>query len=85
MVPATVLKVGANDLAISSGTGTGASAIRATQVQLGTSGTSRIIFSEPAIKFHALMAGEALQRHAKHGPGFKGLSFRSIDPEIARD
>ena len=34
MVPATVLKVGANDLAISSGTGTGASAIRATQVQL---------------------------------------------------
>jgi hypothetical protein len=34
MVPATVLKVGANDLAISSGTGTGASAIRSTQVQL---------------------------------------------------
>src|SRR6478672_3581827 len=34
MVPATVLKVGANDLAISSGTGTGASAVRATQLQL---------------------------------------------------
>jgi hypothetical protein len=34
IVPATVLKVGANDLAISSGVGTGASAIRATQVQL---------------------------------------------------
>ena len=34
MVPATVLKVGANDLAISNGAGTGASAIRATQVQL---------------------------------------------------
>ncbi len=34
IVPATVLKVGANDLAISSGAGNGASAIRATQVQL---------------------------------------------------
>jgi hypothetical protein len=34
IVPATVLKVGANDLVITTGTGTGSSAIRATQVQL---------------------------------------------------
>jgi hypothetical protein len=34
LVPATILKVGANDLVIANGTGTGASAIRATQVQL---------------------------------------------------
>ena len=34
LVPATVLKVGSNDLIVSSGQGTGASAIRATQVQL---------------------------------------------------
>ena len=34
IVPATILKVGANDLVINNGTGTGASAIRATQVQL---------------------------------------------------
>ena len=34
IVPATVLKVGANDLVISQRSGTGASAIRATQVQL---------------------------------------------------
>jgi hypothetical protein len=34
IVPATILKVGANDLVITNGAGTGASAIRATQVQL---------------------------------------------------
>src|SRR5207245_8492780 len=34
IVPATVLKVGANDLVIASGTETGSSAIRATQIQL---------------------------------------------------
>jgi hypothetical protein len=34
LVPATILKVGANDLVIANGEGTGASAIRATQVQL---------------------------------------------------
>jgi hypothetical protein len=34
IVPATALKVGANDLIITNGAGTGASAIRATQVQL---------------------------------------------------
>ena len=34
IVPATILKVGANDLVIANGAGTGASAIRATQVQL---------------------------------------------------
>jgi hypothetical protein len=34
LVPATVLKVGSNDLIVSSGQGTGASAIRATQIQL---------------------------------------------------
>ena len=34
IVPATSLKVGANDLVITNGAGTGASAIRATQVQL---------------------------------------------------
>jgi len=34
IVPATALKVGANDLVITNGAGTGASAIRATQVQL---------------------------------------------------
>jgi hypothetical protein len=34
VVPATVLKVGANDLVVINGAGTGASAIRATQVQL---------------------------------------------------
>lgn len=34
MVPATVLKVGVNDLVITNGTSTGASAIRATQIQL---------------------------------------------------
>src|SRR5215831_8521723 len=34
LVPATALKVGANDLAVSNGVGTGASAIRATQIQL---------------------------------------------------
>ena len=34
IVPATVLKVGANDLVVINGAGTGASAIRATQVQL---------------------------------------------------
>src|SRR3954447_24554659 len=34
IVPATVLKVGANDLVVTNGAGTGASAIRATQVQL---------------------------------------------------
>src|SRR6476620_7376018 len=34
IVPASILKVGANDLVITNGAGTGASAIRATQVQL---------------------------------------------------
>ena len=34
IVPATVLKVGANDLVVINGAGTGASAIRATQIQL---------------------------------------------------
>jgi hypothetical protein len=34
IVPAAILKVGANDLVVSNGAGTGASAIRATQVQL---------------------------------------------------
>jgi hypothetical protein len=34
LVPATILKVGANDLVVTNGAGTGASAIRATQVQL---------------------------------------------------
>ena len=34
LVPATILKVGANDLVVINGAGTGASAIRATQVQL---------------------------------------------------
>src|SRR5438093_9990532 len=34
ILPATILKVGANDLVITNGAGTGASAIRATQVQL---------------------------------------------------
>jgi hypothetical protein len=34
IVPATVLKVGANDLVVTNGAGTGASAIRATQIQL---------------------------------------------------
>ena len=34
IVPATILKVGANDLVITNAAGTGASAIRATQVQL---------------------------------------------------
>src|SRR6185437_7762207 len=34
IVPAAILKVGANDLVITNGAGTGASAIRATQVQL---------------------------------------------------
>ena len=34
LVPATILKVGANDLVITNEAGTGASAIRATQVQL---------------------------------------------------
>ena len=34
IVPATVLKVGANDLAVANGAGTGPSAIRATQIQL---------------------------------------------------
>ena len=34
IVPATILKVGANDLVITNGAGTGASAIRATQFQL---------------------------------------------------
>jgi hypothetical protein len=34
IVPATVLKVGANDLVVTNGPGTGASAIRATQIQL---------------------------------------------------
>jgi hypothetical protein len=34
IVPATILKVGANDLVVTNGAGTGASAIRATQVQL---------------------------------------------------
>jgi hypothetical protein len=34
IVPATALKVGANDLVITNGAGTGASAIRATQIQL---------------------------------------------------
>lgn len=34
IVPATALKVGANDLVIKNGTSTGASAIRATQIQL---------------------------------------------------
>ena len=34
LVPATALKVGANDLVVSNETGTGASAIRATQIQL---------------------------------------------------
>jgi len=34
LVPATILKVGANDLVITNAAGTGASAIRATQVQL---------------------------------------------------
>jgi len=33
-VPATVLKVGANDLVVANGTDTGSSAIRATQIQL---------------------------------------------------
>jgi hypothetical protein len=34
LVPATALKVGANDLVVTNGSGTGASAIRATQIQL---------------------------------------------------
>src|SRR5437016_13565131 len=34
LVPATVLKVGANDLVVANGAGPGASAIRATQIQL---------------------------------------------------
>jgi hypothetical protein len=34
IVPATALKVGANDLVVTNGAGTGASAIRATQIQL---------------------------------------------------
>jgi len=34
IVPATVLKVGANDLVVANGTDTGSSAIRATQIQL---------------------------------------------------
>jgi hypothetical protein len=34
IVPATVLKVGANDLVVANGTGGGPSAIRATQIQL---------------------------------------------------
>ena len=34
IVPATIFKVGANDLVVTNGAGTGASAIRATQVQL---------------------------------------------------
>jgi hypothetical protein len=34
IVPATILKVGANDLVVASGTDTGSSAIRATQIQL---------------------------------------------------
>ncbi|MFL6554365.1 MAG: hypothetical protein ACJ8LV_13485, partial [Chthoniobacterales bacterium] len=34
IVPATLLNVGANDLVVTNGAGTGASAIRATQVQL---------------------------------------------------
>src|SRR5436189_2552622 len=34
LVPATVLKVGANDLVVANSAGTGASAIRATQIQL---------------------------------------------------
>lgn len=34
IVPATILKVGANDLVITNGAGTGPSAIRATQIQL---------------------------------------------------
>jgi hypothetical protein len=34
ILPATILKVGANDLVITNGAGTGASAIRSTQVQL---------------------------------------------------
>jgi hypothetical protein len=34
LVPATSLKVGANDLVVTNGAGTGASAIRATQIQL---------------------------------------------------
>jgi len=34
LVPATALKVGANDLVVANGSGTGASAIRATQIQL---------------------------------------------------
>jgi len=34
LVPATVLKVGTNDLVVANGAGTGASAIRATQIQL---------------------------------------------------
>jgi hypothetical protein len=34
IVPATALKVGANDLMVTTGTGSGASAIRATQIQL---------------------------------------------------
>jgi len=34
IVPVTILKVGANDLVITNGAGTGASAIRSTQVQL---------------------------------------------------
>jgi hypothetical protein len=34
IVPATILKVGANDLVVANGAGSGASAIRATQIQL---------------------------------------------------
>jgi len=34
IIPATILKVGANELVVASGTGTGSSAIRATQIQL---------------------------------------------------
>lgn len=34
IVPATILKVGTNDLVVTNGTGTGPSAIRATQIQL---------------------------------------------------
>jgi hypothetical protein len=34
IIPATILKVGANDLVVASGTDTGSSAIRATQIQL---------------------------------------------------
>ena len=34
IVPATILKVGTNDLVVVNGTGSGSSAIRATQIQL---------------------------------------------------